>query len=132
MENSLNVSLKCSECKKDFNVIQDLIVDREFFDSKRDKLYIKSICCPYCNKELFVQIDNSITKSLKNACIRDFSVLSKKRRDNKNISQKQLSKFNSRRDRLSKKRHELMLKYNNTVLKDVISDSEQLITFTIC
>lgn len=132
MENSLNVSLKCSECKKDFNVIQDLIVDREFFDSKHDKLYIKSISCPYCSKELFVQIDNSITKSLKNACIRDFSVLSKKRRDNKNISQKQLSKFNSRRDRLSKKRHELMLKYNNTVLKDVISDSEQLITFTIC
>lgn len=132
MENSLNVYLKCEKCKEEFSINQELIIDREYLDSKGDRLYIKIVVCPNCGKELFVQVDNSFTKSLKNACIRDFSILSRKKKDNKSISQKQLSKFNSRRDRLNKKRHELMMKYNNKILKDIVSNSDELITFTIC
>lgn len=133
MQNNLNVSLKCEKCGVVFNISNSDVINHseEFIDERGIKYWITSVDCTKCGKRHYVQIDNSYTRELKKSCIRDFALLSKSKLGNKNINKDKLIKFNKKRERLAKKRYELMKENDRKVMKHS-TGYDVLINFTFC
>lgn len=114
---------ECEECKQGFEVNNSNLKYNVEYYAKDKIVYLTSYECPNCGNVHFVQIDDDETLELFKKVRSQFVKLSVMREKGKGIPKSLNSKYKRDSAKLSKMRHELMVKYQGKEMHKVENGS---------
>lgn len=123
--------VECEDCKQKFNVSSGEAVNhKKEFKISDKSIFLTYYDCPSCGRRHYVQIDDAISLNKLTEVRKMFVKLSIAKKEDKEISKKQLEKFKKARNNLSRYRTNLMKEYTG---KSIIDESgkECILRFSI-
>lgn len=118
----MQLMVECEECKQKFAIgseqAPNSLTNKKEFKVNGLSIFLTYYDCPFCGKRHFVQIDDANSLSILRDVVKQFSRLANKRRQYKDIPEKQSTKFKKTRQRLSDYRLGLMKEYTGKVIQD--------------
>lgn len=132
---TMSLLVECEDCHKKFPVtsgeaIQAVTHKREFVVDGRS-IFLTYYDCPKCGRRHYVQIDDKRSLDMLKEVSRQFVRLSVKKKQDKDIPQKQSAKFKKARQNLSDYRTNLMKEYTGKLLHDNETDSDFELRFSV-
>lgn len=121
-DNKMKLMVECEECKQKFTIgseqAPNSLTNKKEFKVNGQSIFLTYYDCPFCSNRHFVQIDDANSLSILRDVTKQFARLANKRRQNKEIPEKQSTKFKKSRQHLSNYRLELMKEYTGKVIQD--------------
>lgn len=132
---TMSLLVECEDCHEKFSVasgeeIQSVTHKREFVVDGQS-IFLTYYDCPKCGRRHYVQIDDKRSLDMLKEVIRQFVRLSVKKKQDKEIPQKQSAKFKKARQNLSDYRMNLMKEYTGKLLHDNETDSDFELRFSV-
>lgn len=125
--------VECEGCKHKFQISEttNKINHKKEFSVNGKSIFLTYYDCPSCGRRHFVQIDDAVSLSKLNETQKMFIKLSVAKKNDKEISQKQSTKFKKARQHLSEYRIELMKQYTGKLIHDNDTDSDFVLRFSV-
>lgn len=119
---------ECEECKGKISVSRaeapNSLTHKKEFNVNGKSIFLTYYDCPSCGRRHYVQIDDKTSLGELKKVTKMFVELSVKKREGKNISEKQLAKFKKARQHLSDYRTNLMKEYTGKLIRNNETDAE--------
>lgn len=119
---------ECEECKGKISVSRaeapNSLTHKKEFNVNGKSIFLTYYDCPSCGRRHYVQIDDKTSLGELKKVTKMFVELSVKKREGKNISEKQLAKFKKARQHLSDYRTNLMKEYTGKLIRNNETDTE--------
>ena len=135
MENKMQLMVECEDCKQKFAVSSNQgpnsLTSKKKYEIDGQSIFLTYYDCPSCGRRHFVQIDDDASLRVLREATSQFTKLAVKRKQGKEIPQKQTAKFNKTRKHLSNYRLSLMKKYNDKKVYDCETNSEFILRFSV-
>lgn len=132
---TMSLLVECEDCKEKFRITSDNAVNavthKKEFSVNGQSIFLTYYDCPKCDRRHYVQIDDKRSLDMLKEVSRQFVRLSVKKKQDKEIPQKQSAKFKKARQNLSDYRMNLMKEYTGKLLHDNETDSDFVLRFSV-
>ena len=132
----MQLMVECEDCKKKFAISSNQgpnsLTNKKKYEIGGQSIYLTYYDCPSCGRRHFVQIDNDASLKLLKEVSSQFVKLATKKKQGKEVPQKQSAKFNKTRKYLSNYRMNLMKEYVNKIVHDEETNSDFILRFSLC
>ena len=120
--NKMKLMVECEDCKYKFAIGSDQapnsLTNKKEYKVDGQSIFLTYYDCPSCGRRHFVQIDDVNSLKILKEVTTQFTKLAIKRKQDKNIPQKQSARFNKTRKHLSNYRTNLMKEYTGKLICD--------------
>ena len=132
---TMSLLVECEDCHEKFSVAsgeaaQNVTRKREFVVDGQS-IFLTYYDCPKCGRRHYVQIDDKRSLDMLKEVSRQFIRLSVKKKQGKDIPQKQLDKFKKNRKHIADYRMGLMKTFTGKLLHDDETDADFILRFSI-
>lgn len=132
---TMSLLVECEDCHKKFAVTSgeaiNAVTHKREFVAEGQSIFLTYYDCPKCGRRHYVQIDDKRSLDMLKDVSRQFVRLSAKRKQDKNIPQKQLDKFKKNRQHLADYRMGLMKTFTGKSLHDDETDADFILRFSV-
>lgn len=128
-ENSMSISTICGACNNRFKVTN--VTHKKEFIANGNRIFLTYYNCPFCGHRHIVQIDDVFSISKLNEIKKQFVRMSKRRLNDKSISEKQSARFKKARQYLYDYRINLMKQFTGALVHDNETDSDFELRFSM-
>ena len=132
---TMSLLVECEGCKEKFRITTgnaaNAVTHKKEFNINGRSIFLTYYDCPKCGRRHYVQIDDKRSLDMLKEVIRQFVHLSVKKKQDKEIPQKQSAKFKKARQNLSDYRMNLMKEYTGKLLHDNETDSDFELRFSV-
>ena len=132
---TMSLLVECEDCKEKFRITTgnaaNAVTHKKEFNINGRSIFLTYYDCPKCGRRHYVQIDDKRSLDMLKEVIRQFVHLSVKKKQDKEIPQKQSAKFKKARQNLSDYRMNLMKEYTGKLLHDNETDSDFELRFSV-
>ena len=132
---TMSLLVECEDCKEKFRITTgnaaNAVTHKKEFNINGRSIFLTYYDCPKCGRRHYVQIDDKRSLDMLKEVIRQFVRLSVKKKQDKEIPQKQSAKFKKARQNLSDYRMNLMKEYTGKLLHDNETDSDFELRFSV-
>ena len=132
---TMSLLVECEGCKEKFRITTgnaaNAVTHKKEFNINGRSIFLTYYDCPKCGRRHYVQIDDKRSLDMLKEVIRQFVRLSVKKKQDKEIPQKQSAKFKKARQNLSDYRMNLMKEYTGKLLHDNETDSDFELRFSV-
>lgn len=133
--NNLQLMVECEKCKYKFAIGQEQapnsITNKKEYKVKGQSIFLTYYDCPSCGRRHYVQIDDAESLRKLNEAKKLFVELAKKKKMGKEVSKKQLAKFDKARKDLSEYRTKLMKQFTDVEIFEEIKDEYVKLKFSV-
>lgn len=132
---TMSLLVECEDCHEKFRVtfgeaIQTVTHKREFVVDGQS-IFLTYYDCPKCGRRHYVQIDDKRSLDMLKEVSKQFVRLAVKKKQDKDIPQKQSAKFKKARQNLSGYRMGLMKAFTGKLIHDNETDSDFELRFSV-
>ena len=132
---TMSLLVECEDCKEKFRITAgnaaNAVTHKKEFNVNGQSIFLTYYDCPKCGRRHYVQIDDKRSLDMLKDVSRQFVRLSVKRKQDKNIPQKQLDKFKKNRQHLADYRMGLMKAFTGKSLHDDETDADFILRFSV-
>lgn len=132
---TMSLLVECEDCHEKFSVTSgeaiNAVTHKREFVVEGQSIFLTYYDCPKCGRRHYVQIDDKRSLDILKDVSRQFVRLSVKRKQDKNIPQKQLDKFKKNRQHLADYRMGLMKTFTGKSLHDDETDADFILRFSV-
>lgn len=135
MAEAMSLLVECEDCHEKFRIAAGdeavPVTHKKEFVVKGRSIFVTYYDCPKCGRRHFVQIDDNRSLQMLKENERMFVKLSVKRRNDKEIPQKQSDKYKKQRRHLAEYRTNLMKEYTGVMVHDDETDASFELRFSV-
>lgn len=132
---TMSLLVECEDCHEKFSVTSgeaiNAVTHKREFVIEGQSIFLTYYDCPKCGRRHYVQIDDKHSLDMLKEVSRQFVRLAVKKKQDKEIPQKQSAKFKKARQNLSDYRMNLMKEYTGKLLHDNETDSDLELRFSV-